>query len=128
MEKKTTATENSSVSVKEKSKNSERKKKDLLSTLPPELEALGVTDVGTIPPPRPVLWGQNLEADSGKDLNTDFVSTEKDVVDGFEDVPLVSIDFTPSEKEESQMTKKKEASDDDDALLCEDPWDGFEEK
>jgi hypothetical protein len=60
-------------------------------------------------------------------------------MDGFDDIPLVSIDFTPSEVKEPSVKKKKEKSDeeppvaadepeeeDSEGLLCEDPWAGFD--
>jgi hypothetical protein len=69
---------------------------DLLSSIPPELAALGISDIATIPPPRPVLWGQNKDIEDGSKLNTKFISTEKEIMDGFDDIPMVSINFASS--------------------------------
>ena len=95
--------------TKEK-RRSKKNSDDLLSNVPDELEGLIVSDVDSRPAPRPVLWGQNKEAENTQDLNLEFQSTEKEIFDNYEDVPMLKLDDlgAPSKKKD----KKKEEADD----------------
>ena len=77
-------------------KKAPRKKSgDLLANMPSDLAGLIVSDVGSRPAPRPVLWGQNKEVETTSELNLEFQSTEREIIDNFDDIPVLSLDDLP---------------------------------
>jgi len=87
-----------------------KKSGDLLRDIPPELAGLISSPVAERPVSRPVLWGQNKDASKSKELNMKFESTEREVIDELDDVPLVTLELLGQPKKK----KKKKGDLDED--------------